>query len=120
MYLLNYHFVWTPKRRKPVLVGEVGADCRALIEKKCIERGWKILELAVQPDPIHLFVSIFPDESPSQVIKECKGVTSYYLRKKYAALNRLPSLWTRSYFVVTAGNVSGEIIQQYIAAQKGV
>jgi REP element-mobilizing transposase RayT len=35
-------------------------------------------------------------------------------------LRRLPSLWTRSYFANTARNVSQEIIQRYIAAQKGL
>ena len=120
VYLLNYHFVWTPKRRKAVLVGEVATECRAIIEQKCLERGWKILELDIQPDHIHLFVCIYPDESPSLVVKECKGITSFYLRKKYDTLKKLPSLWTRSYFVATAGNVSSETIQQYIAAQKGV
>ncbi|MBC8509376.1 MAG: transposase [Chloroflexi bacterium] len=34
-------------------------------------------------------------------------------------LKKLPCMWTRSYFVATAGNVSSQTIQQYIAAQKG-
>ena len=120
VHLLNYHFVWTPKRRKPVLVGQVAEDCKVLIEEKCIEKGWKIIEIAIQPDHIHLFVRTFPDDSPSKVVKECKGITSFHLRKKYESLRKLPSMWTRSYFVATAGNVSANAIQQYIAAQKGI
>jgi putative transposase len=43
------------------------------------------------------------------------------LRQKYpVVLKKLPSLWTRSYFAATAGNVSGAAIQRYIAAQKGL
>jgi putative transposase len=121
VHLIVYHLVWTPKRRKPILVGDIARDCNTLIHEKCDEKGWKILELAIQPDHIHLFVQAFPENSPSEIIKECKGVTSYNLRKKYPAiLKKLPSLWTRSYFVATAGNVSADTIKKYIEAQKGL
>jgi putative transposase len=49
VYLIMYHLVWTPKRRKPVLVGEIAADCQALIEMKCAEMGWTIFELGYTP-----------------------------------------------------------------------
>jgi len=121
IHLILYHLVWTPKRRKPILVGNIADDCRHLIQEKCELRGWKIIELAIQPDHIHLFVQAFPEDSPAEIVKECKGITSYHLRKNYPdILKKLPSLWTRSYFVATAGNVSAETIQRYIEAQKGV
>jgi putative transposase len=103
-----------------VLVGAVAKDCKALIEKKCAERGWTILELAIQPDHVHLFVRCWPITAAAEVVKECKGLTSHELREKYPSLLKLPSLWTRSYFAATAGNVSAEIITRYIAAQKGL
>jgi putative transposase len=120
VHLIVYHLVWTPKRRKAVLVGEVAADCRRLIERKCAEQGWEILKLAVQPDHVHLFVQAWPSVSAAEVVKECKGITSHDLRQKHPVLKRLPSLWTRSYFAATAGNVSAEAINRYIAAQKGL
>jgi putative transposase len=120
VHLIVYHLVWTPKRRKPVLTGSIAKDCQALIEKKCEEQGWAILELAVQPDHVHLFVRVWPTTSAAEVVKECKGISSHELRKDHPILKRLPSLWTRSYFAATAGNVSAEVIQQYIAAQKGL
>lgn len=120
LHLIVYHLVWTPKRRKPILTGTIAADCQALVERKCQERGWEILRLAVQPDHVHLFVRVWPSDSAAEVIKECKGLTSHELRAKYPDLKRrLPSLWTRSYFAATAGNVSQETIQKYIEAQKG-
>lgn len=120
VHLIVYHLVWTPKRRKPVLTGAIAADCKALIEKKCAEKGWEILEMAIQPDHIHLFVQAWPTTSAAEIVKECKGLTSHELRQKYPILKRLPSLWTRSYFAATAGNVSAEVIQRYIAAQRGM
>lgn len=119
VHLIVYHLIWIPKRRKPVLVNSVAKDCDALIRQKCEAKGWKVLELVVQPDHVHLFVQVFPTDSAADVVKECKGITSHELRKKYPHLLKLPSLWTRSYFASTAGNVSPETIRRYIEAQKG-
>ncbi|MFA5048220.1 MAG: IS200/IS605 family transposase [Patescibacteria group bacterium] len=121
VHLVVFHLVWTPKRRKAILVGDIASDCKTLIERKCDQHGWKILQLAIQPDHIHLFVRVWPETSASEIVKECKGLTSHELRAKYPDLKRrLPSLWTRSFFAATAGNVSQDTIQKYIAAQRGL
>jgi putative transposase len=119
IHLIVYHLIWCPKRRKPVLVGAVEAECRKLIHQKCAGHGWEVLELAIQPDHVHLFVRAWPTTPAAEVIKECKGLTSFRLRKQFPHLLKLPSLWTRSYFASTAGNVSAETIRRYIEAQKG-
>lgn len=118
MHRIVYHLIWCPKRRRPVLVGALAERCRELIEKKCAERGWTILALAIQPDHLHLFVRAWPRDSAAEVGKECQGVTSFYLRQEFAGLRKLPSLWTRSYFAATAGNVRQEIIERSREAQK--
>jgi putative transposase len=119
VHRIVYHLIWCPNRRKPVLMGKVVSDCRALIQAKCTEHGWHIEELAIQPDHIHLFVRVWPTTSAAKVLKEVKGVTSHELREKHPQLRKLPSLWTRCYFAATAGNVSQETIRRSIAAQKG-
>jgi len=120
VHLIVYHLIWTPKRRKPVLTGTVAEDCRRLMETKCVEKGWHILELAINPDHVHLFVRVWPSVSAAEVVRQCKGLTSHELRNKYPALRKLPSLWTRSYFAATAGNVSAEVIKRYVEAQRGL
>jgi len=103
-----------------VLVGNIARDCQSIIEAKCLEQGWRVVELAVQPDHVHLLVIAWPTTSAAEIVKECKGVTSHELRQKYPALLKLPSLWTRSYFASTVGKVSQAVIERYVAAQKGV
>ncbi len=103
-----------------MLVGKVAERCQQLIEEKCQEKGWTILTLALQPDHLHLFVRCFPSTSAAEVVKECKRKTSFVLRKEFPFLLKLPSMWTRSYFASTSGNISQETIQKYIEAQKGV
>ncbi|MCB9640546.1 MAG: IS200/IS605 family transposase [Myxococcales bacterium] len=119
VHLVVYHLIWCPKRRKKVLCGDVKTHCESLLRELCIQKGWEVLELAIQPDHIHFFVRVWPTDSAADVVRLCKGVTSRTLRERYPALlKKLPSLWTRSYFASTAGNVSKETIQRYIEAQR--
>jgi putative transposase len=120
VHLIVYHLIWCPKRRKAVLTGTIASACQSLIEAKCVEQGWQVLQLAIQPDHVHLFVRVWPTTSAAEVVKQCKGVTSHDLRQRYPELRKLPALWTRSYFASTAGNVSQETMQRYIAAQRGM
>lgn len=119
VHLLNYHFIWCPKYRKKILKGEVKERLEKLIEKKAKELGLKILELSVNPDHVHLFIEGKPTLAPNKIIQQIKGFTSRKLRKEFE-FSSLPTLWTRSYFVSSAGNVSSKTIREYIEAQTGV
>lgn len=116
--LLRYHFVWCPKRRRKVLVGNVAQRLKELLEQKTTELGWSIVAMEIMPDHVHLFLGTDPDVSPTQVMYALKRYTSRVLRQEFPVLQTMPSLWTRSYWVSTAGNVSAEVIQRYIAQQK--
>ena len=121
VHLIVYHLIWCPKRRKPLLVGKLKERCQELLLAKCKEKGWVVLRLAIQPDHIHIFVRVWPSDSASEVVKELKGATSFFLRREFEpVLSKLPALWTRSYFSSTSGAVSAKTIQEYIDAQKGL
>jgi putative transposase len=47
LFLIQYHLVWCPKRRKPVLVGEVKERLKQIIRQVADELGVKALELAI-------------------------------------------------------------------------
>lgn len=79
----------------------------------------EIEALEIMPDHVHLFVSAPPTEAPQHLANQFKGYTSRLLRQRFAHLRtRLPSLWSRSYYVGSAGLVTEETIKRYIAAQK--
>jgi putative transposase len=60
VHLVVYHLLWCPKRRKSVLVDNITTRCQQVIEQKCLDKGWAVLELAIQPDHVHLFVGVWP------------------------------------------------------------
>ena len=71
------------------------------------------------PDHVHLFVQADNVTSPRELANAFKGSTSRILRNEFPGLRRrLPSLWTRSYFVATAGDVSAATIQAYVENQR--
>ena len=117
VFLINYHLIWCPKRRKPVLVGGVRARLEEILYQVAQENGVEILASEINPDHIHLFVSAYPTLSIHKLVKILKGRSSRILRQEFPELLKIPSLWTHSYFVSTAGNVSSETIKKYIEAQ---
>ena len=116
--LINYHFVWIPKRRKKVLIGNVAIRLEELLYEKSKELDCEILALEIMEDHVHLFLSCPPTLAPDQIMFRLKGFTSRVLRQQFPHLLKLPSLWTRSYFCGTAGDASSETIKKYIANQK--
>ena len=117
VYLINYHLIWCPKRRRKVLVGEIKDRLENIIKEVAREKGVEILALEIKPDHLHLFVSCYPQLAVHKLVKAFKGRSSFYLRREFPNLLKLPSLWTNNYFVSTAGNVSNETIRRYIEAQ---
>jgi putative transposase len=116
--LINDHFVFCPRYRRKVLVGQVEVKLKELLAQVCSEMDIEILAIECDVDHCHLFVSTPPTLSPAGIMARVKGVTSRTLRQEFAHLQHLPSLWTRSYFVSTAGNVSSETIKRYVQEQK--
>ena len=120
VYIMNYHLVWCPKRRRTVLTGKEAQRLKEIFGQVAEEKRVKILALEVKPDHLHLFVSCYPQMVVHKLVKAFKGRSSNLLRKEFSSLLKLPSLWTNSYFVSTAGNVSSETIRKYIEAQSTI
>lgn len=119
-FLLNYHFVWIPKYRRGFLENEgIKEIVLNTINELSIEHNYEVLGIEVMPDHVHLFISALPKYSPSQLMNIIKGTTGRRISKKFPELNIKGSVWTRAYFVSTAGNVSSETIQRYIEQQRG-
>ena len=108
------HLVFVPKRRKPVLKGDIRNRLYQVWQELATEKGWNIRACEIAPDHVHLFVEFPPTTPIHLIVKFLKGRASNVLRKEFPELLRLPSLWTKSYFFSTAGNVSAETIQRYI------
>jgi len=113
--------VWCFKFRKPILVGKVKDFVEEQLETIAQTKGYKILGARVMPDHIHLFVEADPFDSPTNIVMIFKGVTGLRMSRKFPDLESKlwrSVMWSPSYYVGTAGNVSAETIERYIADQQ--
>ena len=120
VYDLKYHLVWITKYRKPVLRGEIGRRVRDLIRQTCVQLEVQILSGAVQPDHVHLLVSVPPNISVSELMQRIKGRSSRKIMEEYNEMRRQfwgRHFWARGYFAASSGNVTDDMIKQYIEQQ---
>ena len=113
---IKLHFVWITKYRKPVLTSPVGIRLREICRTNEIE----ILQGHVSRDHVHILVSAPPNMSASKIMQYIKGKSSRKLMMEFRHLNKQfwgRHMWARGYFVATSGNVTDEVIQEYIRLQ---
>ena len=89
-----------------------------MVHEICESLKIEVVALECDKDHTHMFLNTLPTFSPANIMAKIKGVTSKQLREEFPHLRHLPSLWTRSYFVSTAGDVSSETIKRYVENQK--
>ena len=117
--MINYHFVFCPKyRRKIFTYPGVEDRFKELVSIACKEMNVTIIAMECHIDHAHLFLNCPPSLSPADAMAKIKGCTSKTLREEFDILKSMTSLWTRSYFVSTAGNVSSNTIKKYVENQK--
>ena len=104
------------------MVHEISKGCiakrlRDLSRQICSDMGVEILSGVVAGDHEHLLVSIVPQVLVSKLIQKLKGKSSFKLQREFASLRkqyRGQRMWARGYFACSTGNVTDEMIQEYI------
>ena len=120
VFEIHLHLVWTTKYRRPALTGEVALRVRDLIREICGQHAVTIMKGHVAKDHLPLFVSIPPQVTIRRVIQWLKGKTAYKLLGEFPHLQKQfwgRHLWARGYFCCSSGNVTDEVIAEYIAHQ---
>ena len=119
IYRCEYHFVWVPKYRYQVLVKEIKPRLKELLVELCNWLDITIIEGAICSDHVHMYLSVPPKYSPSQVMKILKGKSAEYLRRDFPELGKKYwglHIWARGYFVSTVG-IDSATIQKYVKEQ---
>jgi putative transposase len=123
VFQTSYHVIWCSKYRKPILVDRVAKVANDLIDNICKENDWPMITAEIQPDHIHLFLTIPPAIAVATVVKILKGSIARKLFLEFPQLRKElwgGHLWSPSYYVGTAGNVSAETISRYIERSEHV
>lgn len=121
VYEIHLHLVWTTKYRKPVLLGEAATRMRDSIREIGGTNDVKIMKGHVSKDHVHLLVSIPPQMGISKLLQRLKGKTAYKIMQEFPHIKKHywgQHMWARGYFCCSTGNVTDEIIAEYIANQQ--
>ena len=121
-YWCGYHFVWIPKYRKDILVGDVAEYTKAVLSEILRELGCEPLAIGVMPDHVHVLALCPPRHSPAYIVNYLKGKSARRILQRFSELKAgavRGKLWSRNYFVATVGNVTVDIIKRYVEEQWG-
>lgn len=97
----RYHVVWLTKYRFKVLRGDIEKRVREIIHRVCAENGVDIISGVVSNDHVHIFISMPPKISLSDLMRKIKGRFSYLMRREFLALKKRywgHRSWGRGYF----------------------
>ena len=117
VFNIEYHFVWVTKYRYQVLKADVAVRVRELVRQTCDIFEIRILKGVISKDHVHLLVSAPPTMAPSEIMKRIKGRTSSKMFEEFPNLKKRywsRHFWARGYFCVTAGQVTDEMIKEYL------
>ncbi len=120
VYDINYHIVFCPKYRKNVLTEKIRDDLKLIFQTITSSNLWKIIEMEVMEDHVHLFISAHPKFSPTDIVKKLKGISARQIFLKFPKFKKKEywggHLWSKGYFIGTVGNVTKDAIKKYIQA----
>ena len=113
----RYHVVWATKYRHKVLEGAMRERIREIIGQACAEMGVHIVKGVLARDHVHMFISVPPQIALSKVMQRIKGRSSRRVQMEFPELRKRywgRRFWARGYFSTTSGNVTDDIILQYL------
>ena len=90
---------------------------REIIVQTCAEMGVHIVQGVLGRDHVHMFLSIPPKLALSNVMQRIKGRSSRRIQMEFPELRKRywgRRFWARGYVSTTSGNVTDDIIAQYL------
>ncbi|SEK11113.1 Transposase IS200 like protein [Marinovum algicola] len=113
----RYRVVWATNYRFKVLQGVMRERLREIIRQTCAELDVHIVKGVVARDHVHMFISVPPKLALATVMQRIKGRSSRRVQMEFPELRKRYSgrrFWARGYFSTTSGNVTDDIILQYL------
>ena len=102
----KFHIVWIPKCRRKMLYGQLRKNLGDVLHDLARQKESRVLEGHLQPDHVHMLISIPPKYAVAQVVGYMKGKSAIHIARTYLGQRKNyggMSFWARGYFVSTVG-----------------
>ena len=116
----KFHIVWIPKCRRKMLYGQLRKNLGDVLHDLARQKESRVLEGHLQPDHVHMLISIPPKYAVAQVVGYMKGKSAIHIARTYLGQRKNyggMSFWARGYFVSTVGADEG-VVRNYIRDQE--
>lgn len=116
----KYHVVFIPKYRRKVLYGQLRKELGRVLADLARQKECEIIRGSLQPDHVHMEISIPPKYAVSQVVGYIKGKSAIWIARTYGGRKRNfvgEHFWARGYYVSTVGK-DDTVIRAYIERQE--
>jgi putative transposase len=121
VYSLHYHLVMVIKyRRKALYDEEIRERLKQIVWSLSDELGIEILAQEPSEDHLHILFRASPTTNLANVVNVIKGVTARRLRQEFPQTKEFlwgDSFWSNSYFIASTGQVSLDVLMQYVESQ---
>ncbi len=100
-----------------MLEGALRERIRTIIRQVCKELGVQIVSGVLSREHVHMFVEIPPHIAVSDFVRRVKGRSSHRVQMEFPDLRKRywgRHFWARGYFSTTSGNITDDVILQYL------
>ena len=100
-----------------VLEGALRERIRTIIRQVCRELGVQIVSGVLSREHVHMFVENPPHIAVSDFVRRVKGRSSHRVQMEFPEIRKRywgRHFWARGYFCTTSGNITDDVILQYL------
>lgn len=120
VYDLKYHLVLVIKYNKKVITDTISKELEKDFIRISNNYGITLQEWNHDKDYIHALISGKPNSNISKFINSYKSASSRLVKKNHPELKQSlweECFWSKSYYLATTGEVTLDIIKNYIKSQ---
>lgn len=120
VFLMYYHLILVVKYRRQVIDEDISYRLREIFEYIAPNYNISVIEWNDDKDHIHILFKGHPNSELTKFINAYKSASSRLIKKEYPQIR--PKLWkeyfwSKSFCLLTDGNINIEVIKQYINKQ---
>ena len=120
VFLLKYHLVFVVKYRRKVIDDAISNRLKEIFERIAPNYNITLEEWNHDIDHVHILFRGQPNTEISKFINAYKSASSRLIKKEFPQIRKSlwkEMFWSKSFCLLTTGDVTVDVIKQYIQSQ---
>ncbi len=120
VFFLHYQLILVVKYRKRVIDSDISDRAREIFQYIAPNYNITLQEWNYDLDHVHIIFKAHPNSQISKFINAYKSASSRLIKKEFPQIKQdlwKEYFWSQSFYLFTTGEVSDQIIREYIESQ---